>query len=54
MSSEIPGLNRRREAREEALAVLYQAELSGESVEEALASREVPPDAFATWRSPRG
>ncbi len=47
MSSEIPGLNRRREAREEALAVLYQAELSGESVEEALASREVPPDAFA-------
>ena len=47
MSSEIPGLNRRREAREEALAVLYQAELSGESVEAALASREVPPDAFA-------
>ena len=47
MSSEIPGLNRRREAREEALAVLYQAELSGESVEETLASREVPPDAFA-------
>ncbi len=47
MSSEIPGLSRRREAREEALAVLYQAELTGESVETALAARDVPPDDYA-------
>ncbi len=47
MSIEVPGLNRRREAREEALAVLYQAELTGESVDDALAGREVPPDEYA-------
>ncbi|MEM9201877.1 MAG: transcription antitermination factor NusB [Actinomycetota bacterium] len=47
MSLEIPGLSRRREAREDALAVLYQAEVAGDSVEAALAAREVPPDAYA-------
>ena len=47
MSTEIPGLNRRREAREEALAVLYQAELTGESVDDALGAREVQPDEYA-------
>lgn len=47
MRSEIPGLNRRREAREEALAILYQAELSGDAVEDALASRVIQPDPYA-------
>ena len=47
MSTEIPGLNRRREAREEALAVLYQAELTADSVEDALAGREIAPDEYA-------
>lgn len=47
MSTDIPGLNRRREAREEALAILYQAELTGESVEVALAAREILPEPYA-------
>jgi N utilization substance protein B len=47
MSPEIPGLGSRREAREEALAILYQAELTGDPVTEALASREVPPSSYA-------
>ena len=47
MSSEIPGLGSRREAREEALAILYQAELTGDPVDDALASREVAPSDYA-------
>ncbi|MEM9466276.1 MAG: transcription antitermination factor NusB [Actinomycetota bacterium] len=47
MSIEVPGLNRRREAREEALAVLYQVEVTGESVEATLAAREIAPDEYA-------
>ena len=47
MSPEIPGLGSRREAREEALAILYQAELTGDPVTEALAPREVPPSSYA-------
>ena len=47
MSTDIPGLNPRREAREEALALLYQAELTREPVADALAAREVPPADYA-------
>lgn len=47
MSTEIPGFGSRREAREEALAVLYQAELTGDAVDDSLASREVPPSDYA-------
>lgn len=47
MSTEIPGLGSRREAREEALAILYQAELTGDTVDAALASREVAPADYA-------
>lgn len=47
MSSEIPGLGSRREAREEALAILYQAELTGDAVDDALAGREVAPTDYA-------
>lgn len=42
-----PGLGGRREAREEALGALYELELTGESAVEALARREVPPEAYA-------
>lgn len=48
MTSDIPGLNPRREAREEALAVLYQAELTGESTDDALSARDVSPQPYAT------
>lgn len=47
MSADIPGLNPRREAREEALAMLYQAELTHEPVADALAERDVPPADYA-------
>lgn len=47
MDPEIPGLGSRREAREEALAILYQAELTGDPVDDALAGREVAPSAYA-------
>jgi len=47
MSTEIPGFGSRREAREEALAVLYQAELTGDAVDDALASRDVAPSDYA-------
>ena len=47
MTTDVPGLNPRREAREEALALLYQAELSSSPVDEALDAREVPPAAYA-------
>ena len=47
MRSEIPGLGSRREAREEALAILYQAELTGDPVAEILAARQVPLSSYA-------
>jgi N utilization substance protein B len=40
--------SRRREARERALSLLYEAEAKGCRPEEVLASLPVPPDAFAT------
>lgn len=47
MTTEIPGLGSRREAREEALAILYQAELTGDPVADALSAREVAPSEYA-------
>jgi N utilization substance protein B len=47
VSSPIPGLGGRREAREEALALLYEVESTGGSVEDALSSRPVGVDAYA-------
>jgi len=47
MSADVPGLGGRREAREEALAILYEAELTGDAVEETLAAREVAPTDYA-------
>ena len=47
MSSEIPGFGSRREAREEALAILYQAELTGDPVDDALSGRDVAPSEYA-------
>ncbi len=43
----VPGFGTRREAREDALAVLYEAEISGDSSQEALARRAVPPSGYA-------
>jgi N utilization substance protein B len=45
--TDIPGLGSRREAREDALAVLYEMELTGDSVAESLARRDVAPDEYA-------
>lgn len=42
-----PGLGARREAREDALAVLYEAEIAGGSAQEALARRALPPSDYA-------
>lgn len=47
MTSSIPGLGSRREAREEALAMLYEAEQTGEPVAESLNRRPIPPAAYA-------
>jgi len=47
VSSEIPGLSRRREAREEALTALYQADLLSISVDDSLIERHVPADSYA-------
>lgn len=47
MSADIPGLNPRREAREEALAVLYQVELTGDAAEDELATRDIAPADYA-------
>ena len=47
MSASIPGLGRRREAREEALAVLYESAMSSIDVEAVIAARPVPPDEYA-------
>ncbi len=43
----VPGFGTRREAREDALAVLYEAEIAGGSSQEALDRRAVPPSAYA-------
>ena len=47
MTTEIPGIGGRREAREEALAVLYEVEVTAETVSDALSARDVPPGAYA-------
>lgn len=47
MSAAIPGLGGRREAREEALSLLYETELTAESATDALAAREVPLEDYA-------
>ena len=43
----VPGFGARREAREDALAVLYEAEIAGGSAFEALARRAVPLSDYA-------
>ncbi|MCY4176055.1 MAG: transcription antitermination factor NusB [Acidimicrobiaceae bacterium] len=43
----VPGFGARREAREDALAVLYEAEISGDGAAEALARREAQPSLYA-------
>ena len=43
----VPGFGARREAREDALAVLYEAEMAGRSTEQALGRRAVPPSDYA-------
>lgn len=47
MSAAIPGLGGRREAREEALSLLYETELTAESADDALAARDVPLEDYA-------
>ena len=47
MSVDVPSLGGRREAREEALAVLYQAEVTGDAVDDVLGRRDVPPADYA-------
>jgi len=47
VTTEIPGIGGRREAREEALAVLYEVEVTAETVSDALSARDVPPGAYA-------
>ena len=43
----VPGFGARREAREDALAVLYEAEIAGGAASEALARRSMPPSQYA-------
>lgn len=43
----IPGFGLRREAREDALVVLYEIEIAGHSIEEALSSRAIPMSDYA-------
>ena len=45
--TDLPGLGSRREAREDALAVLYEMELTGDEVDVSVARRDVPPSAYA-------
>lgn len=47
MSTAISSLGGRREAREEALSFLYEIELTGSSVADALEGREFPPEDYA-------
>ncbi|MFQ5557386.1 MAG: transcription antitermination factor NusB [Acidimicrobiales bacterium] len=44
--TEVPRLGVRREAREDALAMLYEIELTGDQPSDALARREVRPDDY--------
>ncbi|MDE0268267.1 MAG: transcription antitermination factor NusB [Acidimicrobiaceae bacterium] len=43
----IPGFGLRREAREDALVVLYEIEIAGHSIEEALSRRAIPMSDYA-------
>lgn len=47
MTDLAPGLGGRREAREEALALLYEAELTGDPAPAAIGARPVPPETYA-------
>jgi transcription antitermination protein NusB len=47
VTAPIPGLGRRREAREEALSFLYETELTATPVSEAIAARTLPPEDYA-------
>ena len=47
MSELIPGLGSRREAREEALAMLYEAEQTSEPIADSLSRRPIPPADYA-------
>jgi len=42
-----PSLGGRREDREEALSFLYETEMTGTSISEALSNRDLPPEDFA-------
>lgn len=43
----VPGFGSRREAREDALAVLYETEMAGGSAAETLGRRPLPPSGYA-------
>ena len=45
--SPVPGFGSRREAREDALTLLYESEIAGSSSQEALDRRGVPPSDYA-------
>ncbi len=45
--TDVPGLGERREAREDALAVLYEMEMTGDSSTDSIAHRELPPGEYA-------
>jgi len=47
VTASIPGLGKRREAREEALALLYESSVSGEDVAGIVAGRVLPPEEYA-------
>ncbi len=47
MTTSAPGLGRRREAREEALAVLYESAMTSVDVSAGLDGRRIKPDAYA-------
>jgi transcription antitermination protein NusB len=47
VTTSIAGLGGRREAREEALSFLYETELTGSSVADALDGRDLPPEDYA-------
>ena len=47
MNDSPSGIGSRREAREEALGLLYELEVTGESLETALSARPLPPEDYA-------
>jgi len=47
VTTSIPGLGKRREAREEALALLYESSVSGVDVAGIVAGRVLPPEEYA-------